>query len=234
MIQASDIYAMLYLLNREIRKSWKSMSLSNVFSPICWDVAKEQMEAASMWAGTQKTHELLASACSRAATALECGQTSLMTLKVYFIGEYIRRNHGQFFKRKKDGSLSMRKSKSETSKKKVLYNAVDIKSLGRLEGIERYKPDTLKEEISTLRDKSQRVVSVLELRDDQTNILYDMLAAGDISLHVYLHLYKINNGFGIDLDRKSVSDEYRKFIKMCRWLIDDGFDLKDVWFHGRA
>lgn len=228
----NDIYSILYLFNKEIRKSSKTLSLGNVFSEAAWPVAQEEMERSVAYGKQPIVDKIGRERCINLANAIECGQLNLKTLKVYIVGEYIRKNHGCFFKRKKDGSLYLKSSKKNPDKKKQVYNAVDIEAIGKLECIDLYKPENLKKQLDLLKSESERVVSVLNLRDDQTNVLYDMLCDGRIGLHVYLHLWKLNDGFGIDLSR--AEEEYKRFIKMVQWLVKDGFDLKDVWFHKRA
>jgi hypothetical protein len=128
----------------------------------------------------------------------------------------------------------MRATKKDPEKKKVVYNAVDLKAIGKLEGIELYKPENLKDQLGVLKAAAETNVSVLNPRRDQTNVLYDLLCDGKIGLHLYLHLWKINNGFGIRTDMKEIDEEYKRFLKMVEWLIKDGFDLSNVWYHKRA
>lgn len=233
-MNASDVYSILYLFNKEIKKTSKSLSLGNVFSEAAWTVAQEEMEAAVAYGKQPVIDQIGRDRCINLANSLECGLLNMKTLKVYIVGEYIRKFHGKFFKRKKDGSLYMRATKKDPEKKKVVYNAVDMKAIGKLEGIELYKPENLKDQLGVLKAAAETNVSVLNPRRDQTNVLYDLLCDGKIGLHLYLHLWKINDGFGIRTDRKEIDEEYKRFLKMVEWLIKDGFDLSNVWYHKRA
>lgn len=233
-MNASDAYSILYLFNKEIRKTSKSLSLGNVFSEAAWAVAQDEMEAAVAYGKRPVIDKMGRDRCIKLANALECGQMNMKTLKVYMVGEYIRKNKGCFFKRKKDGSLYMKSTKKDPDKKKVVYNAVDIESIGRLEGIDLYKPENLKKQLEILKEAAQTNVSVINPRENQTNVLYDLLCEGKIGLHLYLHLWKINEGFDIDVNSKAAEEEYKRFLKMVQWLVKDGFDLNDIWFHERA
>jgi hypothetical protein len=233
MMKKSEIYCILYLLNKEVHKPGKNVSYANAFNPICWDVAMDEMEAARAFGKNENIDRIGMDRCVKAANALECGQTNLDTLKVYFLGEYIRKNHGCFLKRKKDGSIQERKSK-KSDKTKKMYNAVDVKALGNLEGIDFYKPENLKGQFDTLREEAGKTASLINLRPDQTNGLYDLVCAGKIGIHIYLQLWRNNDGFGIDLSKKSVNDEYRKFVKMVMFLDHDGVQLENVWCHDKA
>lgn len=233
-MNASDAYSILYLFNKEIRKTSKTLSLGNVFSEAAWAVAQDEMEAAVAYGKRPVIDKMGRDRCIKLANALECGQMNMKTLKVYMVGEYIRKNKGGFFKRKKDGSLYMKGTKKDPDKKKVVYNAVDIESIGRLEGIDLYKPENLKKQLEILKEAAQTNVSVINPRENQTNVLYDLLCEGKIGLHLYLHLWKINEGFDIDVNSKAAEEEYKRFLKMVQWLVKDGFDLNDIWFHERA
>ena len=233
-MNASDAYSILYLFNKEIRKTSKTLSLGNVFSEAAWAVAQDEMEAAVAYGKRPVIDKMGRDRCIKLANALECGQMNMKTLKVYMVGEYIRRNKGCFFKRKKDGSLYMKGTKKDPDKKKVVYNAVDIESIGRLEGIDLYKPENLKKQLEILKEAAQTNVSVINPRENQTNVLYDLLCEGKIGLHLYLHLWKINEGFDIDVNSKAAEEEYKRFLKMVQWLVKDDFDLNDIWFHERA
>ena len=230
----TTIYSILYLFNKEIRKSSKSLSLGNVFSEAAWDVAQDEMERAVAYGKPSIIDKIGYERCIKLNNALACEQLNMKTLKVYIVGEYIRKNHGFFFKRKKDGSLYMKSTKKDPDKKKVVYNAVDIESIGKIEGIDLYKPENLKKQLEILKEAAETNVSVINPRENQTNVLYDLLCEGKIGLHLYLHLWKINSGFGIDINSKSAEEEYKRFLKMVQWLIKDGFDLVDIWFHDRA
>ena len=229
-----EVYSMLYLFNKEIRKTSKSLNLGNVFSEAAWQAAQDEMEAAVAYGKRPIIDEIGRDRCINLANSLECGLINMKTLKVYIVGEYIRKNNGCFFKRKKDGSMYLRASKKNPEKKKQVYNSVDFEAVGKLEGIDLYKPENLKKQLDILKETSNKVVSVLNLREDQTNVLYDLVKAGWIGLHIYLHLWKINSGFGIDKNSKAMSEEYKRFVKMVEWLINDGFDLNDIWMHKRA
>lgn len=233
-MNASDAYSILYLFNKEIRKTSKTLSLGNVFSEAAWAVAQDEMEAAVAYGKRPVIDKMGRDRCIKLANALECGQMNMKTLKVYIVGEYIRKNKGCFFKRKKDGSLYMKSTKKDPDKKKVVYNAVDIESIGRLEGIDLYKPENLKKQLEILKEAAQTNVSVINPRENQTNVLYDLLCEGKIGLHLYLHLWKINEGFDIDVNSRAAEEEYKRFLKMVQWLVKDGFDLNDIWFHERA
>jgi hypothetical protein len=233
-MNASDAYSILYLFNKEIRKTSKTLSLGNVFSEAAWAVAQDEMEAAVAYGKRPVIDKMGRDRCIKLANALECGQMNMKTLKVYMVGEYIRKNKGCFFKRKKDGSLYMKGTKKDPDKKKVVYNAVDIESIGRLEGIDLYKPENLKKQLEILKEAAQTNVSVINPRENQTNVLYDLLCEGKIGLHLYLHLWNLNDGFGIDVNSKAAEEEYKRFLKMVQWLVKDGFDLNDIWFHDRA
>lgn len=228
------VYSILYLFNREIRKSSKSLSLGNVFSEAAWEVAQDKMERSVAFGKLPVIDKIGRDRCVKLANAVECGLLNMKTLKVYVVGEYIRKNHGLFFKRKRDGSICERASKSDLNKKKVMYNAVDYESLGKMDGVELYMPENLKAQLDLLREEAEKVVSVVKLREDQTNVLYDLLCEGKIGLPVYLHLWKLNDGFGIDISSKKISEEYKRFLKMADWLIRDGFAIENIWIHKRA
>lgn len=227
-----DAYSILYLFNKELRKTSKSLSLGNVFSEAAWTAAQDEMEAAVAYGKKPIIDKMGRERSIKLANAIECGQINMKTLKVYIVGEYIRKNRGQFFKRKKDGSLYLRSSKKDPDKKKQVYNALDIESIGKLEGIELYKPENLKKQLEILKEAANTNVSVLNPRKDQTNVLYDLLCEGKIGLHLYLHLWNLNDGFGIVTS--ACDEEYKRFLKMVQWLVKDGFDLSDIWFHDRA
>jgi hypothetical protein len=205
-----------------------------VFSEAAWDVAQDEMERAVAYGKPSIIDKIGYERCIKLNTALACEQLNMKTLKVYIVGEYIRKNHGFFFKRKKDGSIYMKGTKKDPDKKKVVYNAVDIEGLGKMEGIDLYKPENLKKQIDILKEEANRVVSVINPREDQTNVLYDLLCEGKIGLPLYLHLWNLNDGFGIDINSKKINEEYKRFLKMVQWLIKDGFDLNAIWFHDRA
>jgi hypothetical protein len=57
-----------------------------------------------------------------------------------------------------------------------------------------------------------------------------MLIDGKIGLHLYLYLWQKNDGFGID-EKKIRDEEYAKFIKMVKYLAEDGISLQDVYCH---
>lgn len=232
-MRAIDAYSILYLLNLEIRKSSKALSLGNVFSPIAWQVAQDKLDASLAFGRKKEIDEIGTSKCISIANAIECSQTNMETLEVYFVGEYIRRNRGEFYKRKKDGSILMRKSK-KTGKEKVIYNPIDIDSLGRLDGIDFYKPENLRSQIDSIKEESNKRATLL-IPDPVTkkNTLYEMLISGRIGLHVYLHLFKKNSVFGIVIEDRSLDEEYRRFLKMASWLSND-FDLDKIYFRNRA
>jgi hypothetical protein len=228
-MEKNDAYAMLWLLNKEIRKSSKSLSFNNVFSPNAWPIAIDRMQDEIAFGASEKAHEINSNRCIKLANAVNCGQTNIDTVKVYLFGEYIRRNHGKFLKRKKDGSLYTPKGK----KKKPVYNAIDYEELGKLSNIEFYKPENMKAQTEALRAEAEKHVSLLDLDENQRNILYDLVCDGTIGIHVYLHLWKKNKGFGIDLS-KSKDEEYNKFIKMIQYLDSEAIDLQYIYFHDRA
>ena len=109
-----------------------------------------------------------------------------------------------------------------------------VKECADRNSIQVFQPENLKDQLGVLKAAAETNVSVLNPRRDQTNVLYDLLCDGKIGLHLYLHLWKINDGFGIRTDLKEMDEEYKRFLKMVEWLIKDGFDLSNVWYHKRA
>lgn len=223
----NDLYSIIYLFNREIRKTSASLNLENVFNEAAWPLAQDKMEAEIAFGKGMRVHRFNTDKMSRAANEIESGILNMSTFKVYLVGEYIRRNNGKFLKRKKNGELYKPKGKSN----KPVYNAVDVGEIGRLDGIEMYKPSDLDRQIKWLKEESAKHVSVLNLDSDQKNLLYKFVCDGSIGMHLYIQIWKNNDGFGIDLS-KSRDEEYNKFVKMAKYLVNCGIDLSNVFYHG--
>lgn len=220
-----ELYAIVYLFNEEMRKTAKNMNPAVVFNEAMWPIAIDKIDRETAYSGL-RTHEFGADRMVKAVNALVNGQTNMDTFKVYFFGEYIRKYHGQFLKRKKDGSLYPPRGKT---KKKPVYNGIDTEAIGRLENINFYRPEELNDQIKTLKDYSDKVVSVKILGDDQKNLLYKLVCDGVIGLHIYMHLWCINDGFGIDIDRAD-DEEYKKFLRIAQYLAKD-FKLSNIFYH---
>lgn len=227
-ITKTEIYSIVWLFNQEIRKSLKTINFANVFREINWTLAVEEMERSAMFAKGGNYHELLMNKVIRAANALESGLLNMKTFKIYIFGEYIRHYKGCFLKRKKNGELYAPKGNGK--KKKPVYNCLDLDAIGKLEGIDLYRPENLKSQTDCLKEMSEKVVSVLNLDVDQKNVLFQMLIDGKIGLHLYLYLWQKNEGFGID-EKKIKDEEYAKFIKMVKYLAEDGISLQDIYCH---
>lgn len=225
----TDLYAIVYLLNEEMRKTAKNMNPGVPFNSGMWPIAIDRINREAAFTG-MKTHEIKADRMVKAANAITSGQTNLETFKVFLFGEYIRQHHGQFLKRKKDGSLYAPRGKGK--KKNPVYNALDADAIGKLEGIRFYKPEALNDQVHALKDYSDKVVSVKQIDDEQKNELYKLVCDGVIGMHLYVHLWNLNDGFGIDITRVQ-DEEYGKFLKMAQYLAQD-FDLKKIFYHEAA
>lgn len=223
----NDIYAILYLLNQEIRKKPRDIDFSVCFNPDFWPIAMDDMEREAVYGGL-KIHEYGSDRMVNVANFINCGIMNMKTFEVYVLGEYIRQNHGQFLKRKKNGELFAPKGKGK--RKKPVYNPIDIESIGKLDGIEFYKPERFHDQVAALKTASQSVVSMLDIDAEQKNNLYKTLCDGVIGIHIYLHLWRINDGFGINPELVQ-DEEYRKFLKMVEFLNSEDIKLNDVYFH---
>lgn len=226
-ITKSDLYAILYLLNREIRKPARDIDFSNCFNPDLWPIAIDDMERESVYAGV-KSHSYGIDRMVNIANFINCGVMNMKTFEVYVLGEYIRKNHGQFLKRKKNGELFAPKGKGK--RKKQVYNPIDVESIGKLDGIEFYKPENLHGQVEALKSESANVVSVLDTDENQKNHLYKLLCDGMIGMHIYLHLWNIHERFSIDIDAVN-DEEYKKFLRMVQFLSKEEISLSDVYFH---
>ena len=222
----NEVYACLYLLNQEIRKKAKDVDYSICFDPNYWPIAMDDMEREAVYGGL-KVHEYGTERMVKIANAITCGVTNMKTFEVYVLGEYIRKNHGCFLKRKKNGELFAPKGKGK--RKKPVYNPIDIESIGQLEGIEFYKPERLHDQIGALKAESENVVSVLDIDSEQKNHLYKLVCDGVVGIHIYLHLWRLNDHFKINIDTVE-DEEYKKFLKMVKFLDESGVELNSVFY----
>lgn len=222
----NEVYACLYLLNQEIRKKAKDVDFSICFDPNYWPIAMDDMEREACYGG-HKFHEYGTDRMVKIANAITCGVTNMKTFEVYVLGEYIRKNHGCFLKRKKNGELFAPKGKGK--RKKPVYNAIDIEGIGALEGIDFYKPERLHDQVGALKAASEKVVSVLDIDSEQKNHLYKLVCDGVVGIHIYLHLWRLNDHFKINIDTVE-DEEYKKFLKMVKFLDEQGVELNSVFY----
>lgn len=222
----NEVYACLYLLNQEIRKKAKDVDYSICFDSNYWPIAMDDMEREAVYGGL-KVHEYGTERMVKIANAITCGVTNMKTFEVYVLGEYIRKNHGCFLKRKKNGELFAPKGKGK--RKKPVYNPIDIESIGQLEGIEFYKPERLYDQVGALKAESEKVVSVLDIDSEQKNHLYKLVCDGVVGIHIYLHLWRLNDHFKINIDTVE-DEEYKKFLKMVKFLDESGVELNSVFY----
>ncbi len=222
----NEVYACLYLLNQEIRKKAKDVDFSICFDPNYWPIAIDDMEREACYGG-HKFHEYGTDRMVKIANAITCGVTNMKTFEVYVLGEYIRKNHGCFLKRKKNGELFAPKGKGK--RKKPVYNAIDIEGIGALEGIDFYKPERLHDQVGALKAASEKVVSVLDIDSEQKNHLYKLVCDGVVGIHIYLHLWRLNDHFKINIDTVE-DEEYKKFLKMVKFLDEQGVELNSVFY----
>ena len=222
----NEVYACLYLLNQEIRKKAKDVDYSICFDHNYWPIAMDDIEREAVYGGL-KIHEYGTERMVKIANAITCGVTNMKTFEVYVLGEYIRKNHGCFLKRKKNGELFAPKGKGK--RKKPVYNPIDIESIGRLEGIEFYKPERLHDQVGALKAESEKVVSVLDIDSEHKNHLYKLVCDGVVGIHIYLHLWRLNDHFKINIDTVE-DEEYKKFLKMVKFLDESSVELNSVFY----
>lgn len=120
------------------------------------------------------------------ANLISSGIVSVRTIDLYFLGEFIKNN--------KFPDISEFNNMFKLRDVIGFYNASSI-----TEQIKRIIK-TSEEHNTQLAKFTKTNKSVFELRDNQTNILYDMLVKGEISIYVYAYFMK-NNKFTIDFSK---------------------------------
>lgn len=144
------------------------------------------------------------------ANLLNSGTITIRTIDLYYLGEFVRTN--AFPKIATFNNLQRLKEVID------FYNAKSVDSqIANI--VKASEANNTKFAKFTKQNKS-----VFELSDDQTNILYDMLISGKISIFVYAYFLK-EHKFTIDYNKIKSVEIYRN-NKIAEYV--STFDLNDI------
>ena len=149
--------------------------------------------------------------CSYAdlASSISSGILSLHVFDAYYLGEFIK--SGQFPKEAKFGSY-----------RHFSENATDYSPSAFIEQVERLCKESEANNTALVKF-TRKAKSIVELRSDQTNILYDMLIDGKINLITYAYITKVKN---VQFDFSKMNITVYRANKAAEYL--SKFDLSQL------
>lgn len=149
--------------------------------------------------------------CSYAdlASSISSGILSLHVFDAYYLGEFIK--SGQFPKEAKFGSY-----------RHFSENATDYSPSAFIEQVERLCKESEANNTALVKF-TRKAKSIVELRSDQTNILYDMLIEGKINLITYAYITKVKN---VQFDFSKMNITVYRVNKAAEYLAK--FDLSQL------
>lgn len=163
--------------------------------------------------------------CQPLSTAINNGLINYTTLIVYMFGIYIHSFGGKVFRRNRDGSFKLKKGE-------CLSNRYPFSRIKNLDFSRLYKPESLNDQYRTAKrykHENGSEMGLTELDERQENLAWRLVCDGKMGYHLYLHLFKINEGFNIDLSKTNT--EYAKLIKLTQDLLNNiDINLLDIFF----
>lgn len=164
--------------------------------------------------------------CGVLNALLKNGNTTIETLKVYLIGEYIHKNHGIVYQRDANGDLAIDKNN------RLKVKSYPFKEIFKLDNMHLYKPESIRDQykyIGHYLDEHKEYDTPFSLDKDQKNALWNLVTMGKLGFHLYLSQYKIHEGFNID--KSKCSPDYLVLIKIIEeYLEKDELNLYRIRF----
>ena len=157
----------------------------------------------------ERLQRFVVSSYADLASNISSSVLSLRVFDAYYLGEFIKT--GQFPKESKFNTIQH-----------FNENATDYSPSAFIEQVERLCKES-EANNTALAKFTRKAKSIVELRSDQTNILYDMLMEGKINLITYAYITKVKN---VKFDFSKMNITVYRVNKAAEYL--SKFDLSQL------